>query len=74
MAKQLNILSNNGKINSHTEFTSFDEAYKYVLHLQTERRNLERIDLLNNIKELMGSDYIQSMKNKNATEEQKIHI
>lgn len=49
----------------HTEFISFDEAYKYVLHLQTDRRNLEGIDLLNNIKELMGSDYIQSMKNKN---------
>lgn len=49
----------------HNEFTSFDEAYKYVLHLQTDRRNLEGIDLLNNIKELMGTDYIQSMKNKN---------
>lgn len=49
----------------HTEFTNFDEAYKYVLHLQTDRRNLDGIDLLNNIKELMGTDYIQSMQNKN---------
>lgn len=49
----------------HT-FETFEEAYRYALHLQTDRRNLSGIDLLKNIRELMGSDYIQSLEgNKN---------
>lgn len=49
----------------HT-FESFEEAHRYALHLQTDRRNLNGIDLLKNIQELMGSDYIQSLEgNKN---------
>ena len=48
-------------------FDSFEEAHRYALHLQVDRRNLSGMDLLRNIEELMGSDYIQSMKgNKNA--------
>lgn len=47
-------------------FETFEEAYRYALHLQTDRRNLSGIDLLKNIRELMGSDYIQSLDgNKN---------
>lgn len=49
----------------HT-FATFDEAHRYALHLQTDRRNLSGIDLLKNIQKLMGSDYIQSIEgNKN---------
>lgn len=49
----------------HT-FKTFEEAHRYALHLQTDRRNLNGIDLLKNIQELMGSDYIQSLEgNKN---------
>lgn len=49
----------------HT-FETFEEAHRYALHLQTDRRNLNGIDLLKNIQELMGSDYIQSLEgNKN---------
>lgn len=48
-------------------FDSFEEAHRYALHLQVDRRNLNGMDLLKNIEELMGSDYIQNMKgNKNA--------
>ena len=50
----------------HT-FESFEEAHRYALHLQVDRRNLSSIDLLHNIEALMGSEYIQNMKgNKNA--------
>ena len=48
-------------------FASFEEAHRYALHLQVDRRNLSGMDLLKDIEELMGSDYIQNMKgNKNA--------
>lgn len=48
-------------------FENFEEAHRYALHLQVDRRNLESSDLLKNIEVLMGSDYIQNMKgNKNA--------
>lgn len=48
------------------QFNNFEDAYRYALKLQVNRRNLEGIDLLKNIGELMGSDYIQSIKgNKN---------
>lgn len=49
------------------EFNSLDEAYRYALHLQTDRRNLEGSDLLKNIEFLMGSEYIKKIKgNKNS--------
>lgn len=49
----------------HT-FETFEEAHRYALHLQTDRRNLSGIDLLKNIRELMGSNYIQNIEgNKN---------
>jgi|GEM_PF-1284057 len=48
------------------QFNNFEDAYRYALKLQVNRRNLEGIDLLKNIGELMGSDYIQGIKgNKN---------
>lgn len=48
------------------KFETFDEAYKYVLQLQVNRRNLEGDDLLKNIIALMGTDYIQNFEgNKN---------
>lgn len=51
----------------HTEFKDESEALRYALHLQVDRRSLEPIDLLNNIKKLMGDDYIKSYKgNKNS--------
>ena len=43
-------------------FESFDEAHRYALHLQVDRRNLDGADLLKNIELLMGSDYIKNMK------------
>ncbi|MDE5899461.1 MAG: ParB/Srx family N-terminal domain-containing protein [Treponemataceae bacterium] len=43
-------------------FGSFEEAHRYALHLQVDRRNLSGIDLLRNIEELMGSDYIKNLK------------
>ena len=47
-------------------FDSFEEAHRYALHLQVDRRNLSGTDLLKNIELLMGSEYIQNMKgNKN---------
>lgn len=47
-------------------FDNYEDAYRYALHLQVNRRNLEGIDLLKNINELMGSDYIKNLEgNKN---------
>ena len=49
------------------KFDTFEEAHRYALHLQVDRRNLSGMDLLHNIEELMGSEYIKNMKgNKNA--------
>lgn len=48
-------------------FESFDEAHRYALHLQIDRRNLEGADLLRNIELLMGSEYVKNLPgNKNA--------
>ncbi len=52
---------------SHTNFETEEDAVKYALHLQVDRRNLEGTALLNAVKELMGTDYIQNFEgNKNA--------
>lgn len=56
-------------------FETFEEAHRYALHLQTDRRNLNGIDLLKNIQELMGSDYIQSLEgNKNEAIGKKLGV
>lgn len=48
-------------------FESFDEAHRYALHLQIDRRNLDGSALLKNIELLMGSDYVKNLPgNKNA--------
>ena len=52
---------------SHNDFETEEDAVKYALHLQVDRRNLEGTALLNAVKELMGTDYIQNVEgNKNA--------
>ncbi len=38
------------------KFESFDNAYKYVLELQVNRRNLESSELLRNVSRLLGTD------------------
>ncbi len=51
----------------HNEFETEEDAVKYALHEQVDRRNLEGTALLNAVKELMGTEYIQNMAgNKNA--------
>ena len=48
-------------------FASFEEAHRYALHLQVDRRNLSGAELLRNIEELMGSEYIRTLRgNRNA--------
>ena len=47
-------------------FKNFEEAHRYALHLQVDRRNLGSYDLIKNIELLMGSDYIQNMKGKKS--------
>lgn len=42
------------------EFGDFDEAYRYVLGLQVNRRNLESDDLLKNVMLLLGTDEVQN--------------
>lgn len=49
----------------HT-FSSFDEAYEYVLGLQVNRRNLDSSDLLINVSKLYGTDFIQNAKGKKS--------
>lgn len=48
------------------KFDTFEEAHRYVLHLQVDRRNLDSNTLLLNLKELMGSDYIQNIDGKKS--------
>jgi ParB family chromosome partitioning protein len=48
------------------KFNDFDEAYKYVLGLQVNRRNLEGNELLKNINILMGTDFIQKTEGKKS--------
>lgn len=47
-------------------FESFDEAYKYVLGLQVNRRNLESSELLRNVAKLMGTDFVQNAEGKKS--------
>lgn len=48
------------------KFDSFDDAYKYVLGLQVNRRNLESGELLRNVSKLMGTDFIQNAEGKKS--------
>ncbi len=48
------------------KFESFEDAYKYVLSLQVNRRNLEGTELLKNISILMGTEFIQNAEGKKA--------
>ena len=48
------------------KFETFEEAHRYVLHLQVDRRNLDGNTLLLNLKELMGSDFIQNVDGKKS--------
>ena len=48
------------------KFEGFDEAYKYVLGLQVNRRNLESSELLRNVSKLMGTDFIQNTEGKKS--------
>ena len=47
-------------------FESFDEAYKYVLGLQVNRRNLEGSELLRNVSKLLGTDFVQNAEGKKS--------
>lgn len=44
------------------EFKNFEEAYKYVLSLQVNRRNLSGEELLIQVKRLMESDFVKNYK------------
>ena len=48
------------------KFETFDEAYKYVLSLQVNRRNLDSSELLKNVSRLMGSEFIQNAEGKKS--------
>lgn len=48
------------------KFNSFEEAYKYVLGLQVNRRNLGGSELLKNISKLYGTDFIQNAEGKKS--------
>ncbi len=48
------------------KFESFEEAYKYVLGLQVNRRNLDGGELLRNISKLYGTDFIQNTEGKKS--------
>ena len=47
-------------------FETFEEAYKYVLGLQVNRRNLDGGELLRNISKLYGTDFIQNAEGKKS--------
>ncbi len=44
------------------EFQSFEEAYKYVLSLQVNRRNLSSEELLIQVRHLMESEFVKNYK------------
>lgn len=47
-------------------FKTFEEAYKYVLGLQVNRRNLESSELLRNVLRLLGTDFVQNAEGKKS--------
>lgn len=48
------------------KFETFDEAYRYALSLQVNRRNLEGGELLRNVSRLLGTDFIQNAEGKKS--------
>ena len=48
------------------KFNTFEEAYRYVLGLQVNRRNLEGAELLRNISKLYETDFIQNTEGKKS--------
>ncbi len=48
-------------------FENFEEAYHYVLHLQIDRRNLSGQEFMQNLRALMGSDYVQNFEGDKAS-------
>lgn len=48
------------------KFENFDDAYKYVLGLQVNRRNLESSELLRNVSRLLGTDFVQNAEGKKS--------
>lgn len=48
------------------KFENFEEAYKYVLGLQVNRRNLESSELLRNVLKLLRTDFIQNTEGKKS--------
>ena len=48
------------------KFGTFDEAYRYALSLQVNRRNLEGGELLRNVSRLLGTDFIQNAEGKKS--------
>lgn len=47
-------------------FETFEEAYRYVLHLQIDRRNLSGQEFMQNLRTLMGSDYVKNYEGNRA--------
>lgn len=48
------------------KFENFEEAYKYVLGLQVNRRNIESSELLRNVLKLLRTDFIQNTEGKKS--------
>lgn len=48
-------------------FESYEEAYKYVLGLQVNRRNLSSAELFEHVQKLLGADFIQTVTGDKAT-------
>ena len=48
------------------KFETFEEAYKYVLGLQVNRRNLESSELLRNVSKLLETDFVQNAEGKKS--------
>lgn len=47
-------------------FETFEDAYRYVLHLQIDRRNLSGQEFMQNLEILMGSDYVKNYEGNKA--------
>lgn len=50
----------------HEDFIGFNEAYKYVLSLQVNRRNLTSDELMKNVAIMLGSDEVRNFEGDKA--------
>ena len=48
------------------DFETYEEAYKYALSLQVNRRNLDSSDVLKNVQLLMGSKFVKNYEGNKA--------